>query len=116
KDSLPPISKKAQEMIQEILAIHQDWQQEVASKYPHILSHTRPKEQGQNEHGVTSLVTYLRGELQTYSEKTLSLYLQKVQEKVRMKQNEAEENLLNQVKQYGFSSLQACEEKLAAQA
>ena len=111
--SLPEISAKALEMIAEILKIHRGWQEELKTSYPKIISHMRPASLASQANGMTPLETYLRGELQTYSEKTLAIYLQKTLEKVAHGQNEAQENLLNQVKQYGFVSLEECEAKLS---
>ena len=110
--TLPPISAKAKEMINEILKIHQGWQKELQEKYPCILSHMRPTNENSPANGMTPLETYLRGELQTYSEKTLGIYLAKTLAKAANNQNEAAENLLNQMRQYGFSSLEECENKL----
>ncbi|MBO4369458.1 MAG: DUF4125 family protein [Desulfovibrio sp.] len=112
KKELPPVSGECERMINEIVRIHITWQKEVAERYPLLLSHARP---AHTEGGhIASLETYLRGELLTYSEKTVRLYYEKTLAKANRGDNEAQENLLNQVKQYGFDSLDACEAHLAS--
>ena len=103
-------------MIEGILTIHKKWQKEVAEKYPRILARTRPADTTEDTDGQTSVETYLRGELETYSEQTLALYYKNTLEKEKRGENECAENLLNQMRQYGFTSLEACERLLAAHA
>lgn len=112
-ENLPPVSHECHAMIEEILSVHRKWQKEVCEKYPCLLAHTRPAETGQNEHGQTSMETYLRGELETYSQKTLSLYHKRTLLNMQKGENEIAANLLNQMRQYGFSSLEECEKKLS---
>ncbi|MCR5813877.1 MAG: DUF4125 family protein [Desulfovibrio sp.] len=110
--SLPQVSEECLAMIDEIVAVHLGWQKAVADKYPCLLSHGRPaQDQGL---GTTSLATYLRGELLTYSAKTIALYHAKTLAKAARGENEARDNLANQVKSYGFESLEACEAYLAS--
>lgn len=103
---LPVVSASAKVMIEEIVAVHLTWQREVALAYPTLLSHGRAATGAEKG---TSLETYLRGELSTYSEKTLELYRALVLAKQQAGQNEAKENLWHQVRQYGFASLEDCE-------
>ena len=114
KESLPPVSEEMLRTIDEIVAIHLAWRKEVARKYPCLMGHGRPAEETQGT--VTSLETYLRGELMTYSAKTLALYQARTLAKQKAGENEAQANLFNQVRQYGFDSLEACEAHLAAKA
>ena len=111
---LPLVSERSRAQIQEIVDIHLGWQKAMAERYPCLLSHARPAQsQGQ---GVTSLATYLRGELMTYSARTIALYHAKTLAKAAAGENEARENLSNQVKAYGFASLEDCEAHLAKKA
>lgn len=50
----------------------------------------------------TSIETYLRGELETYSEKTLSSYLNYIQEKLSKNENLVLENMDNLARLQGF--------------
>ncbi|MCR4666047.1 MAG: DUF4125 family protein [Desulfovibrio sp.] len=113
KDVLPERTAGALDMIQEIITIHRAWQNEVRNLYPVLLAHVRPAEKGGS---VASLETYMRGELLTYSDKTISLYLERTRAKRKAGQNEAAENLLHQVSHYGFSSLDECEAHLRKKA
>ena len=54
--------------------------------------------------------TYTRAELQTYSPRTISLYHAATMKRIERGENEAEENLLNQVRQYGFASMEDAEQ------
>ncbi|MBR3664876.1 MAG: DUF4125 family protein [Desulfovibrio sp.] len=111
RSRLPTVSETSLAQIQEIVNIHLGWQKELAQKYPCLLSLGRPAEaQGQ---GMTSLATYLRGELLTYSAKTIALYHAKTLDKAARGENEARANLANQVKAYGFATLEDCEAHLA---
>ena len=110
--SLPQVSEVSRAQIQEIVDIHLGWQKAMAERYPCLLSHARPAEA--KGAGVTSLATYLRGELLTYSARTIALYHAKTLAKAAAGENEARENLANQVKAYGFASLEDCEAHLAS--
>ena len=56
--------------------------------------------------------TYLRGELATYSSRTLELYLDHIQEEQSEKINGSAITLLYMMKQYGFVSLEEANEKM----
>ena len=60
--------------------------------------------------GLPSVETYTREELQTCSPRTISLYHAATMKRIERGENEAEENLLNQVRQYGFASLEDAEQ------
>jgi hypothetical protein len=66
---IPPLS--ANSKIDEIIRMQLEAQRGMLLQYPHILSRGRPLEDDGSE--ITSFETYLRGELETYSDRTLEL-------------------------------------------
>ena len=65
----------AEEMIGEIVETEVKWMEEYEKQYPYMAAGNRPVHSSADSEYVTSFETYLRGELHTYSEKTLKLYL-----------------------------------------
>jgi hypothetical protein len=59
----------------------------------------------------TSFETYLRGELKTYSSRTIHLYYEMTLEQKKKGINAEEIHLENMVKKYGYSSLEQAEER-----
>ena len=112
KDKLPKVSEKKQELAEKILEVYLQWRQEVNRNYPKISNAGRPLEKESDTAEVTSVETYYRGELLTYSEKTLELYYSYILECVSNNKNLVYENLMNTVKMYGYSSLEDAEKKL----
>lgn len=68
---LPPVDPRAVELIEQALSIILEWEKELLEKYPYILGKGRPLFAKGDSGAVTSLETYLRGELATYSVRTL---------------------------------------------
>ncbi|MCP1224937.1 DUF4125 family protein [Sebaldella sp. S0638] len=112
KDKLPKVSEKKQELTEKILEVYLQWRQKVNRNYPKISNAGRPLEKESDTAEITSVETYYRGELLTYSEKTLELYYSYILECVRDNKNLVYENLMNTVKMYGYSSLEDAEKKL----
>ena len=65
----------AEEIISEIVETEVKWMEEYEKQYPYMAAGNRPVHSSADSEYVTSFETYLRGELHTYSEKTLKLYL-----------------------------------------
>lgn len=55
--------------------IYMEWEKEFFERYPIFSSMGRPLYSSEDNDIETSIETYLRGELLSYSEKTLKLYL-----------------------------------------
>ena len=62
-------------MIEEIIAIIVPWEAEFAKRYPKLGRVSRPVTAEGDKSGFTSMETYARGELGTYSEELLAMYL-----------------------------------------
>lgn len=60
-------------LVDEVARIMIDWQLEMEDKYPEIMRRARPVTSENDNQHETSFETYLRGELETYSENTLLL-------------------------------------------
>ncbi len=114
-DSLPPLEPEAVSLVEEIVAIHVGWKEALDQKYPHLADRGRPIRTCDDRMGLPSVETYTRAELQTYSVTTLRLYRDSLLERVAQNKSEAEENLANQVRQYGYSDPEAAERHFALQ-
>ena len=112
RDMLPPVDAAVPGLIGEIVKIVLDWEAELAQKYPHVLKRGRPLASSEDRFGVTSLETYLRGELATYSPGTLRLYLANALRQKAAGINGSEVTLRHTAKHYGFESLESTNEKL----
>ena len=112
KDRLPKISGIKQEITENILKEYLPWRKEVNEKYPKLSNAGRPLGKNDDTEETTSVETYYRGELLTYSKETLELYYSYILDCVRAGRNLVYDNLENMVKMYGCSSLEDAEKKL----
>ncbi len=103
---IPPPNPEVLPLIDRIAEIALEWQVEFSQKFPYI-EQARPVYRWQEGmSGVTSSETYLRGELETYSLKTLESYFRDVLEKKSKGLNGVELVYENNVKGLGYESLQ----------
>jgi hypothetical protein len=113
---LPRVDPRAPELIERIAAIILAWATDLQEKYPHVLRKGRPIFSSADAAGVTSIETYLRGELATYSVKTLELYLANIMQQQAEGINGSAITLQHTMKDYGFASLEEANEKLKPRA
>ncbi|MFV0421629.1 DUF4125 family protein [Oleidesulfovibrio sp.] len=92
------------------------WEQELTKNYPHLKAQGRPSFSKQDIFGITSVETYLRGELSTYSLTTLQKLLEYTNACRKKGRNLAEETLAETMVHYGFASIQEGEAWAAANA
>jgi len=111
---LPPVDPEAIELIEQIVRIVLEWEEDLLEKYPYIIKRGRPLSSREDSIGVTSMETYLRGELSTYSLRTLKLYLDHIQKEQSENVNGSAVTLLYMMKQYGFDSLEEANEKIGS--
>jgi hypothetical protein len=111
---LPPIDPKAFGLIEQIVKIVLEWEQELLEKYPYIIEKGRPIFSTEDSVAGTSIETYLRGELTTYSLRTLEEYLDHIKKEQSEGINGSAIILLYMIKQYGFASLEEANERLKA--
>jgi hypothetical protein len=111
---LPPLDPMAAELIQETVGVILKWEQELSEKYPHILRRARPIFTTEDSPGITSQETYLKGELATYSARTLELYLAHIRQLESEGVNGSAITLAHTMRLYGFNSLEEANERLKA--
>lgn len=113
---IPSLAAAAPPLIDKIVDVALKWQEELVEKYPHLTRRGRPIHSSEDTPVTTSLETYLRGELSTYSLRTLQLHYEDVMNYVREARNGAMLTLKYTIKRYGYNSLEEINNKLAAQA
>ena len=109
---LPSLDNDVLQIVEKIIKIVLEWEKELVYQYPNIVQQGRPIYSSQDTQTATSVETYLRGELLTYSLKTLELYHDNI-----MKQNSENINgskviLETMMKQYGYTSLEQANEAM----
>jgi len=112
---LLPLNPEVLPLIDKIVKIVIQWEEELSEKYPYILRKGRPIHGSADTPFVTSLETYLRGELATYSPRTLELYHENVLKQKSENINGSEITLDYTIRRYGFNSLEEANEKLKTQ-
>ena len=109
---LPALSAELISVVEKIISAVLAWEEEIKRKYPHIAGKSRPIYSSQDSPQVTSIETYLRGELSTYSLNTLNLYLKNIQDQQNAQVNGSEITLKYMMKCYGFKNLEDAEKVL----
>jgi len=109
---LTPLEPERLAMIDEIAGIVLAWDEELAEKYPRLMETGRPIYSTEDSVYVASIETYLRGELATYSSKTLKLFHENVLNQKADNINGSEIIMSHLVKRYGYGSLEEANEKL----
>ena len=103
KDLLEKASEEKIDLVNKIMSIYMNWEKEFFEKYPIFSSMGRPLYSSEDDNIETSIETYLRGELLSYSEKTLELYLNYVIYNKEKNINLAIKNMDNLAKMQGFN-------------
>ena len=96
----------------EFVEIYLKWEEEMINKYPKLASRARPLHSMDDTPNYVSIETYLKGELSSYSVKTLKLYFEYIQESLNQGINLAKKNLENIAKMKGYESLEDVEKTL----
>lgn len=112
--SLPPLDPEAVARAEDIVTAHVAWKEALDARYPSLADRGRPLRSRDDRPGWVSMETYLRAELRTYSPRTIALYHQATMERLRKGESEAEQNLLHQVRQYGFADIESAEKHFSA--
>ena len=111
---LLPLAPEVPPLIEKIVKIFLEWEEEIRQKFPHVTARERPLYSSEDSPFVTSMETYLRGELATYSRRTLELYYNHLLDQKSRNINGAEITLEYIVKQYGYKSIDEANERLKA--
>lgn len=112
---LPECSKQKRAIVEQIAEIQVEWMEEFAKEYPHMAGNARTIRKETDNPFNTSYETYLKGELMTYSDRTLSMYGRWIVELKKQDDNLAKRIMTNTALLYGYTSLEAAENALAAQ-
>jgi len=96
-------------LIDQIVEIELKWQKYMFEQYPNLMGGARPLTSDQDTPFSTSFETYLKGELESYSEKTLSCLYDDVKNAFEKGENVTEKLYVNMVKQMGYSSIDDAE-------
>ena len=110
KDILEKASDEKTDLVNKIMFIYMEWEKEFFERYPIFSSMGRPLYSSEDDNIETSIETYLRGELLSYSEKTLSLYLDYVIDNKEKNINLAIKNMDNLARMQGFNDSNDVEE------
>lgn len=109
---LPVRSPERIAIQEEIIKLQVEWMENFAKDYPKMAGNARSIHTREDNPYNTSYETYLRGELGTYSEKTLLLYGRFVVELQKNGENLAYNIMSNTAKLYGYKSVDEAERKL----
>ena len=110
KDILEKASDEKTDLVNKIMFIYMEWEKEFFERYPIFSSMGRPLYSSEDDNIETSIETYLRGELLSYSEKTLKLYLNYVIDNKEKNINLAIKNMDNLASMQGFNDSDEVEE------
>ena len=105
---IPPLNENP--VIDAIVEMALEAQRGMLFRYPNILSRGRPLEDDGS--GSTSFTTYLRGELETYSDRTLELLHGDIRRSAERGENWAVQTYTQLFKELGYTSLDQVEERL----
>lgn len=109
---LPQLDLETMNMVEEISWYLVDCEKEVAQGYPKLASVGRPIESAGDALGFTSVESYAKGELKTYSKDTLQHYLDYVRANRAAGKNLAFIVQETMVKLYGYASMEDAERRL----
>lgn len=113
---LPELDESTGRLVERLAGLSVRWMEEAAAKYPYVCARGRPIRASEDGKFTTSFETYNRGELATYSRKTLQLLEQHFLGLVAAGTNPAEVILGHTMAAYGFASLEEAEVALRARA
>jgi hypothetical protein len=110
---LPPVESSP--VIEEIVRLKMDWQRAMFRDYPAVMAGARPLTAESTRAQITSFETYARGELETYSERTLGLLHRDLLEIQARGESLSEKVYDCLVRASGYASLKDTEMKLKVQ-
>lgn len=111
KEFLPVLSDRKLKLIESICEITIKWAKEFAEEYPGVSKSGRSLQTTEDGAYSTSVETYSRGELSTYSEETLRLYCMHIKHLLSENKNMFKMEMENTVLEMGYSSLDEAENR-----
>lgn len=115
KDQFPALAEEKKAIIEEIVKIQVAWMEDFALEFPYMAGNSRVIHTSEDTLFSTSFETYLRGELGTYSDRTLDLYGRFIVSNLQAGKNLTKDIMTNTALLYGYESLEKAEELLAKQ-
>lgn len=106
---LPLVDEARALLIRRILEQLILWDKEVSRDFPKVAHRGRPLEATADKSGITSVETYMAGELKTYSERTLQSLMSHILEEKARGENLVRKILEFTIERYGFASLEDAE-------
>lgn len=106
--------KRREERIQiqeELIRRKLRWEEEFAEEYPNLAGRGRLLYTSQDTPWATSFETYARGEMATYSDRTIELLKEMYEQMVKKGENLSYRIMENMVAFYGYQSLEQAEER-----
>lgn len=113
KGHLPDVSEK-KELAEQIIAVNLEWDAKMAAEYPNLRKRGRVATTAQD--GImagSSMESYLRGELYTYSMRTLELIWKETKEAKEKGESLLQQTIANETAFYGYRSLEDAEARYA---
>ncbi len=113
REHLPDVTEKL-DIVEKIVKINLEWDAEMRKEYPNLRKRGRVATTA--EDGVmagSSMESYLRGELLTYSEKTLELVWKETKDAYDKGESLLKQTIANETLFYGYQSLEAAEARYA---
>lgn len=112
---LPTISAEKAELIEKVVAAQMKCVLALQPKYPKFVNQGRSLHSSEDSLYNTSYETYLRGELCSYSQKTVSLYYDMLTKNEEDGKNTARLYMESVASQYGYPDLDAAEASLSGE-
>lgn len=113
-DILPKRSKERIQMQEEMIAQQIRWEEDFAVKFPGVASTGRVIHTSEDTPWDTSIETYARGEISTYSDRTVGLLKKLYDQMAADHENLSEKTLRNMTALYGYESLEEAEKQQRA--
>ncbi len=113
REHLPDVTEKL-DIVEKIVKINLEWDAEMIKEYPNLRKRGRVATTA--EDGVmagSSMESYLRGELLTYSGKTLELVWKETKDAYDRGESLLKQTIVNETLFYGYKSLEAAEARYA---
>lgn len=114
RSALPAVSDRKRELVESIVCVFLLWYEELLPVLPAVLHHGRNLYSHSDSPGSVSIETYLRGELLTYSERTLDLWLASAEQDAAAGTNRVLKIYDETARFYGYASAKEMEKASAS--
>ena len=111
---IPRLSDERVARQERVIAVQVTWARDFRGRYPKLGAAMRVLTTAEDTPEDTSFETYLRGELGTYSDRTMALYEAMVEDLQAAGRNLTEQTVANTVRLGGFADLEEAESAQAA--